>query len=188
MGINPKKPRKPRIDSISEHQRVFANASNVRGIPNHIKISAEIKPYFDTIIDEFSNAELTDTKLEMAARLAGLCYSLDKSVESLAKEGTVIKSAKGTPIQNPQVAVSSKLTASIVSLRRSLNLHGRAHGEDPRDVARRRAIEKQIEADARAFSQPVRDPHRTSDGGYKSLPDEHDISDDDLLAKPPSNE
>lgn len=53
---------------------------------------------------------------------------------------------KGTPVVNPRKTVVQMHASTILSFRRSLSLHARAQGGEARDVAKRRAETKGLEA------------------------------------------
>jgi hypothetical protein len=64
----------------------------------------------------------------------------------LRVEGSVSKSDRGTPVVNPRKVVVQMHAGSILSFRRSLQLHARAQTRDLGDAAKRQSGAKAIEA------------------------------------------
>jgi hypothetical protein len=80
--------------------------------------------------------------------LARTMADLEREQRLLRDEGSVAYSDRGTPVANPRKMIVQMHAGSILSFRRSLSLDARAQGGDPRDIAKRRAHTKEIEADA----------------------------------------
>ena len=64
----------------------------------------------------------------------------------LREEGFIAVRPSGVRVANPRSRTVGALTSEILALRRSLALHARARGGDVRNIARRSAITKDIEA------------------------------------------
>ena len=139
--------RKSRIDSADEAVRVMASAAQEIVAPSNVPLSKEDLPFFASVIAEFARSEWTAHQLELAAMLARTMADLEREQRDLRSEGSVAKTEKGTPVVNPRKAVVQMHASSILSFRRSLALHARAQGGDARDIAKRRAGAKGIEAD-----------------------------------------
>ena len=72
---------------------------------------------------------------------------LTREQATLRKEGAVVAGERGNPMINPRKATVQMHANSILGFRRSLSLHARAQGGEARDVAKRREMAKEIEAD-----------------------------------------
>jgi hypothetical protein len=115
--------------------------------PSNVPLQKCDLPFFVSVIAEFARSEWTAHQLELAAMLARTMADLNREQMALRKEGSVMASERGTPVVNPRKTVFQMHAATILSFRRSLSLHARAQGGEARDVARRRAGAKTIEAD-----------------------------------------
>jgi hypothetical protein len=115
--------------------------------PSNVPLQKCDLPFFVSVIAEFARSEWTAHQLEIAAMLARTMADLNREQMALRKEGSVMASERGTPVVNPRKTVVQMHAATILSFRRSLSLHARAQGGEARDVARRRAGAKTIEAD-----------------------------------------
>lgn len=104
-------------------------------------------PFFLSVIAEFARSEWTAHQLEIAAMLARTMADLNREQQALRVEGSVMATEKGTPVVNPRKTVVQMHASSILSFRRSLSLHARGQGGEARDVAKRRAGARRIEAD-----------------------------------------
>lgn len=139
--------RRARIDSASEAVRVMAKAASEITPPSNVPLDSRDHPFFASVIAEFARSEWTAHQLEIAAMLARTMADLEREQRALREEGSVMATEKGTPVVNPRKAVVQMHASSILSFRRSLSLHARAQGGESRDVAKRRKMAKQIEAD-----------------------------------------
>lgn len=72
---------------------------------------------------------------------------LRDELETLEAEGFTMTTASGNPCQNPRLGGVRMLDTSIMSTRRSLQLHARATGGEARDTGKRRGIAKGHEDD-----------------------------------------
>jgi hypothetical protein len=114
--------------------------------PSNVPLDDEDLPFFSSVIAEFARSEWTAHQLELAAMLARTMADLAREQRDLRKEGSVMKTDKGTPVVNPRKAVVQMHAGTILSMRRSLALHARAQGGEARDIGKRREIAKEIEA------------------------------------------
>jgi hypothetical protein len=127
-------PRKTRIDSASEVVRIMSKATMKIVPPAHVPLSPEDMPFFESVIAEFAKSELTDHQIELVALLA-------RTMADLEREQLALRKGDSSKKQLVQMHVNS-----ILGLRRSLSLHGRAKGGEARTVAQRRQMVKEIEA------------------------------------------
>lgn len=139
--------RKARIDSAAEAVRVMSKAATVIEPPSNVPLKDCDLPFFASVIAEFARSEWTAHQLELAALLAKKMRMLRDNLERLDDEGLTGATANGTPCQNPLLGGVRMLDTSIMATRRTLSLHARAQGGEGRDVAKRRAAAKEIEAD-----------------------------------------
>jgi len=140
--------KKPPIGSTEEQVRFVSGANRRIAPPSTVPLDAQDVAFFEGIIAEFARAEWTAHQLELAAMLARTMADLVSEQTLLRQEGGVVDGPKG-PIINPRKGVVAMHTASILGLRRSLSLHALARDGLPRDVAKRRAVAKQLESNAR---------------------------------------
>lgn len=153
-----RRPRQSRIDSTTAKVDVMIRASRDIQPPAHAPLAEGAGPFWDDIIAARAKSEWNGHDLACASDLANAMAMLVRERALLFEEGTTALSLKGSPMANPRVAVVHGLHAQIKAARQSLNIHGRAAGE-ARDVAKRRAQAKEIEAG-------------------------NPLADDDLLARP----
>lgn len=139
-------PKKPRIDSVSEAVRVAAAPKTISP-PSNVPLDEGDMPFFANVISEFARSEWTAHQLELAAMLARTMADLEREQRELREEGSVMRSDRGTPVVNPRKTVVQMHAGSILAFRRSLSLHARAQSGEARDVGKRRAGTKRIEAD-----------------------------------------
>lgn len=115
--------------------------------PSNVPLDSGDLPFFTSVIAEFARSEWTAHQLELAAMLARTMADLEREQRALRDEGAVVTTEKGTPVVNPRKTVVQMHASSILSFRRSLSLHARAQGGEARDVGKRRAAAREIEAD-----------------------------------------
>lgn len=139
--------RKQRIDSRSEAVRVMSRAAADIVPPSNVPLDKGDMPFFASVIAEFARSEWTAHQLELAAMLARTMADLEREQRLLREEGATTLSERGTPVVNPRKTVVQMHASTILSFRRSLALHARAQGGDARDIGKRRAIARSIEAD-----------------------------------------
>jgi hypothetical protein len=139
--------KKQRIDSTSEQVRVMSKATCQIHPPSTVPLDDEDLPFFANVIEEFARSEWTAHQLELAALLARTVADLNREQLAMRQEGTVLTTDKGTPVVNPRKTVIQMHASTILSYRRSLGLNARAQGGEARDIAKRRTMAKQIEAD-----------------------------------------
>jgi len=138
--------RKARIDSAAEAVRIMSRAATEIVPPSNVELDESDMPFFASVIAEFARSEWTAHQLELAAMLARTMADLHREQKMLREEGSVVYSERGTPVVNPRKSVVQMHASTILSFRRSLALHARAQGGDARDIAKRRAAAKAIEA------------------------------------------
>lgn len=139
--------RRQRIDSRSEAVRVMSRAAADIVPPSNVPLDKDDMPFFASVIAEFARSEWTAHQLELAAMLARTMADLEREQRLLREEGATALSERGTPVVNPRKTVVQMHASTILSFRRSLALHARAQGGDARDIGKRRAIARSIEAD-----------------------------------------
>jgi len=140
--------KKPPIGSTEEQVRFVSGANRRIAPPSTVPLDAQDVAFFEGIIAEFARAEWTAHQLELAAMLARTMADLVAEQGLLRREGGVVEGPSG-PIVNPRKQIVSLHTTAILGLRRSLSLHALARDGLPRDVAKRRAVAKQLESNAR---------------------------------------
>ena len=123
--------------------------------PSNVPLSDGDMPFFASVIDEFSRSDWTAHQLELAAILAQKMRLLRDELASLEKEGFVLATANGTPMQNPRLGGVRMLDTSIMATRRSLSLHTRAKEGEARDVAKRKNTRKAIEQEIDQFDDDL---------------------------------
>ena len=151
-------PRKARIDSVSEAVRVAGAAGVPIVPPSNVPLDDGDLPFFVSVIAEFARSEWTAHQLELAAMLARTMADLEREQRELRVEGSVMASERGTPVVNPRKTVVQMHAGSILSFRRSLQLHARAQTRDLADAAKRqtgaRAIEADVDGDDDLIARP----------------------------------
>ena len=145
--------RRARVDTISSAARIAGAASLPIQPPAHVRFDAEDWPFWMAVIAEFARSEWTQHQLELAAMLARAMSDLEREQWELRREGSVMATDRGTPVVNPRKSVVQMTAGTILSMRRSLSLHARAQGGESRDIGKRRAATKSIEADVADGSQ-----------------------------------
>lgn len=140
--------RKQRIDSAAAAVKVMTGAAREVAPPAHVPLGDSDWPFWHSVVAEFAKSEWTEHQLEVAAQLAKAMADLEAERTTLRKEGYVIVVGPGKVGANPRHGVARDLTNSCMSLRRNLSLHARAQGGEGRDVAKRRAQSREIEADS----------------------------------------
>jgi hypothetical protein len=139
--------RRQRIDSVTAAVEVMSSAARQIQPPSNVPLDPEDMGFFASVLAEFARSEWTAHQLELAAMLARTMADLEREQRGLRAEGSVVTTEKGTPVVNPRKAVVQMHASSILSFRRSLSLHARAQGGEARDVAKRREMARDIEAD-----------------------------------------
>jgi hypothetical protein len=137
--------RKQRIDSTTAAVEVMVKAARELAPPAHAPLDDDAEPFWDEIIRARAASEWGDHDLTCASDLANAMAQLVQNRRKLRDEGEVLGGGANKEYANPRVAVVHGLHAQIKSARQSLSIHGRAAGE-ARDVGRRRAAAKEIEA------------------------------------------
>lgn len=140
--------RKKRIDSIEAAVEIASQSGRQIAPPSNVPLTKQDLPFFASVIEEFPRSEWTAHQLELAAMLARKMRLLRDELETLEKEGFTMVTANGSPCQNPRLGGVRMLDTSIMSTRRSLQLHARAQGGEARDSAKRRDIAREYEGDS----------------------------------------
>ena len=138
--------RKQRIDSVAGAVATLAKDGGVIRPPAHVQLEERDEPFWRSVIAEFARSEWTDHQLELAAMLARKMSDLELLQRQLREDGFTTINASGSPMSNPLIQSVRMFDASILSTRRSLSLHARASGGEARDVGKRRAAAREIEA------------------------------------------
>jgi len=139
--------RRQRVDSAHGAIQVMqAAAKAVLMPPGHVPLSEIEVMFFNSLIARRAKSEWNDHDLELAALTARDMASVELETRLVRDEGSVLSTSKGSPYQNPRVAVLHGAQARVLAARRSLSIHGRADGER-RDVAKRRALALSVEGD-----------------------------------------
>ena len=139
--------RRSRVDSTEEAVRIMQGSAMVISPPSNVPLESGDLPFFASVIGEFARADWSAHQLELAAMLARMMADMEREQRLLRSEGSVMATERGTPVVNPRKAVVQMLAGSILSTRRSLSLHARAQSGEARDVAKRKGIAKDTEAD-----------------------------------------
>jgi hypothetical protein len=137
--------RKQRVDSTAAAKTLAARAHDQIIAPSHIEMDDSDKRFFANIVQEFARASWTQHQLELAAFLARAMSDLELEQRMLRSEGSTIRTERGTPVINPRRSAVQLASMTILSMRRSLSLHGRAKEGEAGRVADRRAAQKAIE-------------------------------------------
>jgi hypothetical protein len=109
-----------------------------------VPLSERDLPFFASVLAESARPEWTAHQLELAAMLARTMAELERESRLLRVEGSMISTGRGPPVVNPRKTAVQMHAASVLRLRRALALH--AGVRPARDVARRRAAAKKLEA------------------------------------------
>ncbi len=141
---------KQRIDSTTAAVQIMAKASQPIMAPSNVPLEDCDMGFFASVLDEFARSEWTAHQLELAAMLSRTMADLESEQRLLRKEGSVAFSTAGMPCSNPRRTIVQMHVSSILSFRRSLALHARATRGEGRDIGKRRAAAKGIEAGAAA--------------------------------------
>ena len=137
--------RKPRSDSVSAALEV-ASALKKMSPPDSVPLELSDVGFWNNIIAMRPNVQWNAHDLEFAAFLARAMGQLEIEQRKFRKEGTLIKTDKGTPMVNPRVSVVHGLHAQIKGYRQSLGLHDRGQNGEQRDAEKRRNAFFEIEA------------------------------------------
>ncbi|WP_294011671.1 hypothetical protein [Sphingomonas sp.] len=147
MGDDPKKPRRPRVDSTAGVAAAIVAGGKKITIPAGTQLDAKERRVFAELSEEFSKSELTAHKIRLLVMLAKDLVALDREQLTLSHEGFALTNSHGNRVSNPRVKVCSSLTSQILAMRRSLGIHTRAQeGGSNQKAANRRAHNKANEA------------------------------------------
>lgn len=138
--------RRNKITSTEEASRIMGGATKKISVPACVTLDPDDMPFFDAVVAEFARADWTDHALQLAAMLARMMADLHEEQKALRDEGTIAHSEKGTPVINPRKTAVQMYAQSILSMRRSLQLHSRAQAGESRDTGKRKGHAKRLEA------------------------------------------
>ena len=138
--------RKQRIDSSSAAVEVLRKAAADLFPPEHVPVAESEVPFWINVIAEKPKSEWTAHDLEIAALLARAMRRLEREEAVLDGEDTVMHNAGGTPMQNPRIRVIADLHSRVIKYRQTLGIHNRGKAGEKRDVDKRRAATREIEA------------------------------------------
>lgn len=133
--------RRPAITSATGAVAVMAKASREIVPPAHIPLDVSDMPFWDAVIAEMARSEWSPHQLEMAAILARTMADLASEQAEMRREGSVCDGEI-----NPRKQLIAMHTQSIMALRRSLSIHGRAQRGEARDIGKARGYARGIEA------------------------------------------
>jgi len=139
--------RRERADAAAAQVKVMAAATREIHPPSNVPLSDADLPFFASVLAEFARSEWTAHQLEIAAFLARTMADLESDQRLMRQEGPILTTEKGTPVVNPRKTVIQMNASAILSYRRSLAIHARAQGGEARDVAKRREMARETEAE-----------------------------------------
>ena len=129
--------RRAGIGTTGEAVRIMATAASAVSPPASVPLSAADVSFFTSIIAEAAVSEWTTHTVELAALLARSMADLEREQRLLRTEGSVMTSDRGSPVVNPRSSRwCADLMTSVLSTRRSLQLHARAQTRDLAVAAR----------------------------------------------------
>ena len=148
MTDKPKKPRRTRVDRAAGVANAIIASGKRIAVPSGVTLDAKQMPIFIEIMEEFSLSEISPHKLRLAAAMAKELAALESEQKLLMSEGSVLTNSHGNRVPNPRAKACGTITATILSMRRSLGIHTRQleGGGDNRNVSLRRAHNKANEA------------------------------------------
>ncbi len=147
MTDEPKKPRRQRVDSAAGVADAIIAGGKQITPPSDITFDGKEAVIFAELCAEFSKTELTPHKTRLVAILAKDVAALDREMNQLRAEGSVLTNSHGNEVANPRTKVVQNLSATILAMRRSLAIHTRAlEGGSLQKAAVRRAHNKTNEA------------------------------------------
>lgn len=151
--------RRKRVDSTDAAVTIARSAQMQIAPPSNVPLDDRDLPFFASVLAEFARSEWTAHQLELAAMLARTMADLEAEQRAMRAEGSTLVTEKGTPVINPRKTAIQMHYSNIHSARRSLALHARAQGGEARDVGKRRAATKGIEADLQAGDDLIARPN-----------------------------
>ena len=152
--------KRTKITAVSEIAKTLNAAGKKILPPNNFDLEADDIISFDKIIAEFAKVEWTDHTLEMAAALARSITDLRYAQRQLREEGPTIVGAKGGLVINPVINAMKSQAGIVFAMRRSLALQAREKSGETHNLAKRRSIEKGIEARIEDDDDLIASPHR----------------------------
>lgn len=130
--------RKEQAVSVAAQANAVRAAGKPINPPSSVPLDDRDMPFFANVIEEFARSEWTPHQLELAAMLARTLSDLEAEQRQMRAEGSVLTTERGTPVVNPRKTVIQMHAGTILSFRRSLQLHARAHNGEARDAAKTR--------------------------------------------------
>lgn len=115
--------------------------------PANVPLSDEDMSFFTSVINEFARADWTSHQLELAAMLAKKMRLLRDELQTLENEGFTMAQEGKASYQNPRLGGVRMLDTSIMSTRRSLQLHARAREGEARDTGKRKSTNVGLQDD-----------------------------------------
>ena len=143
-------PRRQRVDSIKAHQVIAAESVKTIAPPAHLPLEIDDMPFWNSVLGEFARSEWTAHQLELAAMLARTMSDVERNQRLLRSEGEVVVTERGQPVPNSRLAALRMQMTNVLAYRRSLGVHARAKDGEARDVGKRRAQTKAVEAEVTA--------------------------------------
>lgn len=112
--------------------------------PPHIRLRAEDRPFWDSILRTRARDEWLPADLVVAAQLARCQRDIEAESLALESEGSVVENQRGTQVMNPRHSVLQQLAQREMALMRCLSMSGTVRG-DKRDLHKARQIQAQAE-------------------------------------------
>lgn len=138
--------RRTRIDTAAGALEAAQAVGRAILPPAHVPLTEADGPFWLSVIAARAAVEWTAQDLECAALLARTMRQLENEQRLLATEGAVLATDKGSLFANPRVAVVHGMHAQIKGWRQTLGIHSRGLQGEARDVQKRRAHAKVVEA------------------------------------------
>lgn len=140
------KNKKNKSETAADMTEIITNSQRELKPPAHVRLHEADLPFFDSVISEFARSEWTDHQLELAALLARSIAGMEREQFLLHREGSIMKTDKGTPVVNPRKSIVQMYAGTILSMRRSLSLQAKSRAIEPRRMAASTAKAKKTEA------------------------------------------
>lgn len=136
--------RRQRIDTVAGAVTVAAGLREIEP-PVTVPLDPKDRAFFETIVREKPASEWTPHDIEVAAHLAQAMADLVVARSRLRETGGPVLASGGKLVNNPFSQAVRDETARIVSLRSTLQIHGRGKNGETRDVLKRREMARTIE-------------------------------------------
>lgn len=156
MTNQTKKPRKTRVDSVAGVAAAIVAGGKKITLPENTRFTEQERKVFTELCEEFSKSEITPHKVRLLILLTKQIVMLEAEQVTLTREGFSLINSHGNAVPNPRARACASMSASILSMRRSLGIHTRAQaGGDNREAAKRRAINKDNEAEREGYDNSL---------------------------------